>query len=242
MNISVPVFQQPVYARLAFDYDRAGVERELLALVPQFRPIMVSEKNLLPENRRRWFMVVEDEKLDHVDRHRNGQPIWGRYRSLEGLGLRRGPTGTTMDDSALTRRPDDCAGWDWDTRYDIPLTRSTIARLPFTRLRSVRLLSLPPGGFLPTHVDAQDDSYWENGHATLSLLVADGGQPMLALIDGEIRALSDAAFLFKDSAPHGVAPVTSRRLLLRVSGICDHAALAQMLDGAAGSRTMVFRE
>ncbi|MCW0235856.1 MAG: hypothetical protein OJJ21_19825 [Ferrovibrio sp.] len=224
------LFRQPVYAPLAFDYDRAAVEAELLALVPLFRPILVNERHLLPENRRRWFMVADDEQLDHMDRHRNGQAIIGRYRSLEGLGLRRGPTGTTMDDSVTTRKADDCAGWDWDARYDIPLTRTTIERLPFARLRGVRLLSLPPGGFLPAHVDAADDSYWENGHATLSLLVASGGQPMLMLMaDGGLQAVSDAAFLFRDSVPHGVAPVPRRRLLLRISGICDQAALAQLL-------------
>lgn len=232
MNIQSPaIFHQPVYAPLAFDYDRAGVEGELLALVPQFRPILISESSTLPENRRRWFMVVDDEQLDHVDRHRNGEAIVGKYRSLEGLGLRRGPTGMTVDDSVTRRKADDCAGWDWDLRYDVPLTRATIERLPFTRLRGVRLLSLPPGGFLPTHRDAVDDSYWEQGHATLSLLVADGGQPMLMQAEnGEIRAVSDAAFLFKDSVPHGVAPVSSRRLLLRVSGICDQAALAAMVQ------------
>lgn len=231
MNISLnPVFRQPVYAPLAFEYDRAGLERELLALVPQFRPILISESSTLRENRRRWFMVVDDEHLDHVDRHRNGEAIFGKYRSLEGLGLRRGPTGTTVDDSVTRRRADDCAGWDWDLRYDAPLTRATVERLPFTRLRGVRLLSLPPGGFLPTHRDAVDDSYWEQGHATLSLLVADGGQPMLMLVDGEIRRVSDAAFLFRDSVPHGVAPVRARRLLLRVSGICDQMALAAMVQ------------
>lgn len=233
MNIQSPtIFCQPVYAPLAFEYDRAGLERELLALVPLFRPILISESSTLPENRRRWFMVTDDEHLDHVDRHRNGEAVFGKYRSLEGLGLRRGPTGTTVDDSVTRRQADDCAGWDWDLRYDAPLTRATLERLPFTRLRGVRLLSLPPGGFLPTHRDAVDDSYWEQGHATLSLLVADGGQPMLMQPDigGEIIAVSDAAFLFRDSVPHGVAPVTSRRLLLRISGICDQAALAAMVQ------------
>ncbi|MEK9969866.1 MAG: hypothetical protein VW600_12070 [Ferrovibrio sp.] len=220
---------QPVYAPLAFDYDRAGIARELLALVPLFRPILISEISTLPENRRRWFMVADDDHHDHVDRHRNGEAVFGRYRSLEGLGLRRGPTGTTMDDSVTRRKPDDCAGWEWDARYNAPLTRATIERLPFTRLRGVRLLSLPPGGFLPVHVDAHDDSYWALGHATLSLLVADGGQPMQMLVEGGIRAVSDPAFLFKDSVPHGVAPVSGRRLLLRISGACDPAALAAML-------------
>ncbi len=55
-------------------------------------------------------------------------------------------------------------------------------------------------------------------------------QPMLMQVKGGARAVSDAAFLFKDSVPHGVAPVTSRRLLLRVSGICDQAALAAMVQ------------
>jgi hypothetical protein len=221
--------RQPLYAPLAFDYDRTGLERELLALVPQFRPILINETSTLPENRRRWFMVADDAHYDHVDRHRSGEAVFGRYRSLEGLGLRRGPTGTTVDDSVTRRKPDDCSGWDWDGRYDAPLARAAIERLPFTRLRGVRLLSLPPGGFLPVHVDAQDDSYWAAGHATLSLLVADGGQPMQMLIDGAIQAVSDPAFLFKDSVPHGVAPVSGRRLLLRISGICDLAALASML-------------
>jgi hypothetical protein len=222
--------RQPVYAPLAFDYDRAALEGELLALVPQFRPILINERSTLAENRRRWFMVADDEHYDHVDRHRDGVAVYGRHRSLEGLGLRRGPTGTTVDDSVTRRKPDDCAGWDWDLRYDAPLTRATIERLPFTRLRGVRLLSLPPGGFLPAHVDAPDDSYWTLGHATLSLLVAAGGQPMLMLVDGTVRAVSDAAFLFRDCVPHGVAPVSGRRLLLRISGICDQAALAAMLQ------------
>jgi hypothetical protein len=224
------LFRQPIYAPLAFDYDRAALATELLALVPQFRPILIGERPTLPEYRRQWFMVTDDEHLDHVDRHRNGHEIFGKYRSLEGLGLRRGPTGSTRDDSVTTRKADDCAGWDWDERYAAPLTRATIERLPFRRLRGVRLLSLPPGGFLPAHVDASDDSYWENGHTTLSLLVASGGQPMLMLTGGgELRAVSDPAFLFRDSVPHGVAPVQSRRLLLRISGICDQEALAQML-------------
>ncbi|MBS4048981.1 MAG: hypothetical protein KG075_21730 [Alphaproteobacteria bacterium] len=228
MNMSV--LTRSVYAPLAFAYDRAGVERELLALVPFFKPILIDESSTLPEKRRRWFMVADDEHYDQVDRHRNGEAVFGRYRSLEGLGLRRGPTGTTVDDSVARRRADDCAGWDWDLRYDAPLTRATVERLPFTRLRGVRLLSVPAGGFLPTHRDAADDSYWEAGHATLSLLVADGGQPMLMQVKDEIKAVSDPAFLFRDSVPHGVAPVTSRRLLLRISGICDQAALAALVQ------------
>jgi hypothetical protein len=221
----------PIYCPLLFEYDRQRVAAELLKYENQFERILVSERPILPEHRREFFMVADDDHYDNVERSRNGTYVPGTYRSLEGIHLTHLPTAAGPGYQSTQRRvADDCSGWEWDPRWDVPYTRETIERLPFTRLRGIRVLSLPPSGFLPVHRDAFDQSYWEGGHATISLLAASGGQQMHFWIDGEVHQTACPAFFFKDCSPHGVPVVQSRRILVRVSGLADQDRLRAMSD------------
>lgn len=195
-----------------FDFDVAGVLDELTPLIPLFRPMAVAERPTLPEHRREFFMVADDEHYDGVDRHRAGVFVPGRYRSLEGLSVRFLPG---RSDSVLERRPVD---EDWQWRPGLKVIPETLARLPLATINNVRVISIPEGGFLPVHRDAFDDAYWESGYTTLTLQLLTGGVPLMAWIDGRVCEIDAPAFFFRDSVPHGTPVTKSRRLGLRVSG------------------------
>lgn len=122
--------------------------------------------------------------------------------------------------------------WVWNSQFDIPYTRSLVEALPLKRVDVVRVMSLPPGGLGPVHVDCKDDSPWEHdGIVSISLLLQDGGVPMrFQSDDGAVYDVNDDAFFFKDCAPHGVPQVKTRRLLLRINGLADGARLRSRMD------------
>jgi hypothetical protein len=120
----------------------------------------------------------------------------------------------------------------WKADLAAPYTRELLQSLPFTRLDTVRVMSLPPGGFGPAHADCRDDTPWEvDCIASVTFLLRDGGVPWrFATPDGRLHDVNDPIFFFKDCAPHGVPQTISRRLLLRVNGAAQSQPLLKLMQ------------
>jgi hypothetical protein len=221
----------PVYCPLAVDFDRERLDVELMALVPAFHSLGTKSTNL---ERYSW-LALDDAGLNARVEHYvlDGAPVFvpGDVSSWWGLSLTHVPGMAQTDAGSNRLRRKHDGNWAWKPGMDIPYTRELLGGLPFTRLDTVRVLSLAPGGFGPAHADCGDDSPWEvDGIASITFMVRDGGVPMrFADPEGRLHDVNDPAFFFKDCAPHGVPQTRDRRLLLRVNGAMDPEVLHDLL-------------
>jgi hypothetical protein len=224
----------PVYCPLEVAFDAERLSTELLALLPSFGNMPTKRTNLDPS---RWFRLGEDSLYANVEHYTLAGPdaapvfVAGAVPGWRGIGLRHVPqVPETAGASNYYRRKHDGA-WAWRSDLEIPYTRELLASLPFTRLDTVRVLSLPAGGFGPAHADCRDDTPWEvDGIASISFLLRDGGVPMrFRATDGVLRDVNDPVFFFKDCAPHGVPQTVSRRLLLRINGAAESQPLLKLM-------------
>jgi hypothetical protein len=222
----------PVYCPLELDFDAERLHAELIALAPRFESLATKGSNLDPA---RWFPLGEPELYRNLEHYvedparPDGPPVFvaGSVPGWWGLSLTHVPglPETGCGSNRYRRRHD--GRWTWKSGLDLPCTRALLERLPFTRLDTVRVMTLPAGGFGPAHADCRDDTPWEiDGIASISFLVRDGGVPMrFQAPDGALRDVRDPVFFFKDCAPHGVPRTSSRRVLLRVNGAAEPQAL-----------------
>jgi hypothetical protein len=218
----------PIYCPLAIAFDAQRLYDELIALAPRFGTLATAWANL--RDRSKWFDVGDDElnaNVEHVVPD-PGDPekrrfVPGKVPGWWGISLTHvaGRPETRWGSSRYRRMFDGL--WTWDEDLAIPYTRQLVESLPFDRLDVVRVMSLAPGGFGPTHIDCDDDSPWErDGLASISFVPRDGGVPTRFMAtDRRLHDVRDPVFFFKDCAPHGIPQTLSRRLMLRISGAAD---------------------
>ncbi len=221
----------PVYCPLDFEFDRARMHTELLATrqgwrhlppLKRFTTAPLSFEVAAPEFYARSEYVETDHNGDFV--YHPGHSTWS------GCSLTSTPQSKNAAAGSFSLRAkfDD---WVWNPAFDVTYTRSVVERLPYTQVEIVRIMSIDPGGFGPVHVDARTDELWEEkGYAATTFLLESGGVDMLVQ-RGERRFAADApVFFFKDCFPHGVPPVKSTRLLLRVTGRVDYPAYRRLMQ------------
>jgi hypothetical protein len=231
----------PVYCPLDVSFNAERLYGELIALLPAFESLATKRSNL---DRSRWFPLGEDSLYASVEHYiedpsRPNDPpmiVPGAVPSWRGVSLTHVPhRPETGRGSNRYRRKHD-GEWAWKSDLDVPYTRALLESLPFTRFDTVRVMSLPPGGFGPAHADCRDDTPWEiDGIASITFLLRDGGVKWRFMDSGgRVHDVNDPVFFFKDCAPHGVPQTTSWRLLLRVNGAADSRSLSALMrtDGA----------
>jgi hypothetical protein len=220
----------PAYCPLNFDFDPERMSRELLdtrsgwrhlppikrfATAPRYFEVAASEFYSKSE------YVEVDEKGEFV--YHPGDPTWS------GCSLTSTPQNKNSGAGSFGLRAkfDD---WAWQPQFDIPYTRSVIERLPYTQIEIVRIMSIDIDGFGPVHVDTRNDDLWEEmGYAATTFMLLSGGVDM-QVQKGDLRFAANApVFFFKDCFPHGVPPVKSTRLLLRVTGKVDYRAYRELM-------------
>jgi hypothetical protein len=221
----------PVYCPLDFEFDRHRMSGELLGTrdgwrhlptIKRFATAPAYFEVAAPEFYAKSEYVEVDDKGDFI--HHPGNPTWSgcsltstpqsKYSAAGSFGLR-----AKFDD------------WAWQPQFDIPYTRSVIERLPYLQIEIVRIMSIDTDGFGPVHVDCRNDGLWEEkGYAATTFMLESGGVDMLVQ-RGDLRfAASAPVFFFKDCFPHGVPPVKSMRLLLRVTGKVDYPAYSRLMQ------------
>jgi len=221
----------PVYCPLAFDFDRGRMSSELfgtrngwrrLPTIKRFAKAPFYFEVAGPEFYAKSEYVEVDEK-GHYTYH-EGHPTWS------GCSL----TSTPQDKNSaagsfgLRAKFDD---WAWQPQFDIPYTRSIIENLPYTQIEIVRIMSIDTEGFGPVHVDTRNDDLWEEmGYAATTFMLESGGVDMLVQKGDRRFAANAPVFFFKDCYPHGVPPVKSTRLLLRVTGKVDYPAYRKLMQ------------
>ncbi|MGJ4931906.1 hypothetical protein ACQR1I_32770 [Bradyrhizobium sp. HKCCYLS2038] len=225
----------PAYCPLDLDFDCDRMTAEILSTRPGWKPLAPAKRFA---RKAAFFEVAPEEfyaRCEYVETnddggfvYQPGEPTWA------GCSLTVTPRheGSSAGSFSLRARFDD---WHWDSRFDVPYVRSVVERLPYSQIEIVRVMSIAPGGFGPVHVDSRSDALWEEqGYAATTFILSSGGADMI-FQRGTQRFAADArVFFFKDCYPHGVPPVTTHRVLLRVTGKVDYDNYVRMLNlGAA---------
>lgn len=109
--------------------------------------------------------------------------------------------------------------WDWRNDLNIPSIIETAKRLPFEYIQLVRLVFTEAGSFCPVHLDeSPKDDYYSKGFGKINLNILSGGQALQIKVGDRIYNADADVFFLNSSFPHGVAPVSSRRLQIQISG------------------------
>jgi hypothetical protein len=221
----------PVYCPLDFDFDRDRMGRELLGTRHGWRHLPPIKRFATAP---RYFEVAGPEfyaKAEYVDVDENGDFVRHEgHPTWSGCSLTSTPQNqnSVSGSFGLRAKFDD---WAWQPQFDVPYTRSVIERLPYTQIEIVRIMSIDTDGFGPVHVDIRNDDLWEEkGYAATTFMLDSGGVDMLVQRGDRRFAANAPVFFFKDCFPHGVPPVKSTRLLLRVTGKVDYPAYRELMQ------------
>ena len=211
------------YARLNFSYDKEKVAEEILQ--HRFTEIPAIKKFLSL----RPFDIVEKSLYDKVTVLTEHGVVQGSIPSWKGYSFTHIP-GDMMSGYGGNLSRIKHENWAWKDTANCPYIKQLVSDLGFTSVQNVRSMLLDPPGFGPVHNDLPPDSNYYDNHVSITLNIADGGVPLVALIDGGLKEINDNCFLFRDDCWHGVGLVTSQRMQLRINGIVDKAKLNEILS------------
>lgn len=211
------------YLRLNFSYDKARVAKEILQ--HEFTDIPAIKKflNLRP------FDLVENELYNNVTVLTEYGIVPGSIPSWKGYSFTHVP-GDMMSSYGgnLSRLKHE--NWEWKDNANCPYIKEIVSQLGFISVQNVRAMLLDPPGFGPVHNDVPPDSNYYGTHVSITLNIADGGQPLVAMIDNNLVEINDDCFMFRDDCWHGVGCVSSQRVQLRINGIVEEARLNEILS------------
>lgn len=211
------------YLRLNFSYDKARVAKEILQHQFTDIPAIKQFLNLRP------FDLVKKELYDNVTVLTEYGIVPGTIPSWKGYSFTHVP-GDTMSSYGGNLSRIKHKNWAWKADANCPYIKELVSRLGFTSVQNVRAMLLDPPGFGPVHNDVPPDSNYYNNHVSITLNIADGGQPLVAMIDNNLVEFNDDCFIFRDDCWHGVGLVSSQRIQLRINGIVDEARLNEILS------------
>jgi hypothetical protein len=222
----------PAYSPLKITFDADRLRTEVLATEEHWKSLAPAKRYAQSPQ---YFEVAPPEcyaDCEYIEKvgkewvHHPGKSTW------KGISLRHMPG---IEKSRLGsnryRFTGDGDDWVWDERFTIPYTRELVSSLPYVALDIVRVMSVSPGGFGPVHIDEINDNPCEKFDLLSTTFTIDyGGSHMQAQHEGNRFETDAPAFLFKDFVPHGVPPVTSRRLILRINGKADPDCYRELID------------
>ena len=211
------------YAGLNFSYDKENVTKEILQ--HRFTEIPAIKKflNLRP------FDLVEKSLYDKVTVLTDHGIVQGSIPSWKGYSFTHVP-GDMMSNYGGNLSRIKHENWIWKDDANCPYIKQLVENLGFTSVQNVRAMVLDSPGFGPVHNDLPPDSNYYDNHISITLNITDGGQPLVAMIDGNLVEINDACFMFRDDCWHGVGLVSSQRIQLRINGIVDETKLNEILS------------
>jgi hypothetical protein len=211
------------YAKLNFSYNKEKVKEEILQHkfidIPAIEKFLSLRKfDLVDSKLYDKITVITDNGIVHKE-----LPSWRGYSFTHIPGDRFSSYGGN-----LSRIKTD--NWQWKEDANCSYIKELVTSLGFINVQNVRAMLLDPPGFGPVHNDLPPDSTYYDNHVSITLNVADGGLPLVAMIDGSLKEINDDCFLFRDDCWHGVGLVTSQRIQLRINGIVDEVRLNEILS------------
>jgi hypothetical protein len=211
------------YAKLDYHYDQARVREEILA--HSFVDIPASQQFLSA----RTFDLVDPSLYDQVTVVQGQEILHGTLPSWQGYSFTHIP-GDRMSSYGGNRSRLGSEQWQWKPQAQCDYIKQITEDLGFTSVQNVRAMSLKPPGFGPVHNDLPFSSDYYSDHISVTLNIESGGQPLTAMIDGQIREFNDSCFLFRDDCWHGVGQVTSQRIQLRINGQVDRDRITALIS------------
>ena len=222
-----------IYAPINFSYDKARIRSELESipedkLIYSIFPWKTKEFN--PDIHGGWYLGPRElnENISHWY-FENGEKhiVQGSTKVTNTINATEPPVndptsqgtfkienGKIVKLHMVYQQP-----WRWRSDLNIPYIIETAARLPFEYIQLVRLIYTEPGAFCPVHLDESPyDDYYAKGFGKINLNIADGKQTLQIKVNDKIHHADSDVFFFNSSFPHGVAPVSEKRLQIQVSG------------------------
>lgn len=201
-----------IYQKLNFKFSKKKLIEEVLSNSMHFHQMPPDFLTL----KTRKFSIINGGDYDKVTVAGVNAVLQGQIDSWKGLCFtyKKGEAISKSGKNSLRSYLND---WSWRKDLNCSYLIEIVKELGFYEIQNVRVMIIEPGGFGPVHKDACAENYY-NDHVSVTLNLADGGKPLLALINEELIEINDDAFVFCDNCWHGVGKVNSRRIQIRING------------------------
>lgn len=223
----------PVWAPVVFEYDRARAVAEAMALEAHFIPMPPHRSTV----KQPMWKCAPDEWYDQIgwwseSGSRSGQrPTW---RGINLTTLPGHPDTSGILAGANRVQGEGRGKWVWGgLSHQTPYLREIAESLPFEVLDVARVMTIPMGGFGPVHADKPEGEaeHSEKDFLGLTLQLDNGGVRMeVKARSGDHHWVDSPAFLFLDTAPHGVSTPKRTRVTYRIYGKVNYDKLKSMID------------
>jgi hypothetical protein len=227
-----------IYSPLSkeFDYDANIIIKEIMPLL-----VNEQERTLPFENGRSIYdqsnslKIASETDLENTTKYKivdgNRVPVTGKFKTYHVYNLTYLPE--EVDSQIDIYRHDDPEKkifwhtykkpFTWREELQGTETKRYIEQFPWEYIQGVRVIHMTPPSIGQIHRDSHpiaNYKYFKDGFASITFNVAHGGG-VLNYIDKDIQHCVDNSvkmFHFNDSALHGVTPITSERIQLRIWG------------------------
>lgn len=221
---------QSKYRKVKYDYDKEKLLEEIYKHEDMFFKILALKENF----KKRPFSIVPEDYYDKVESREpygplDGKRIEGSISTWKGFNFTHIP-GEPVSKYGRNSNRLTHENWEWRPDVECDYLKKIVNDLGFVSIQNVRVMTIYPGGFGPVHIDASPESLYYDNHISITLNVEDGGQPLVAQIDGSLYEFNDRCFIFKDDCWHGVGLVNSRRTQIRINGTVDQKILNMYLE------------
>lgn len=214
------------YKKLNYNYDKELILAEIFSHVDKFI-------NLYPRREtfnQRPFSIVSDELYEKLTAlEKDGTVTTGSFSAWQGFSFTHIP-GDRLSEIGQNKDRLTKENWQWKPNVDCQYLKKIVKDLGFTSIQNIRVMVINAGGFGPVHSDIISSNNYYETHTSVTLNIEDGGQALVALINGQLHELNDPCFIFEDDCWHGVGVVSSRRTQVRINGIANKDILNSYLD------------
>jgi len=216
------------HIELNFKYDKQRVIEEIFNHSSMFVHIPPAKMPL----RFRTFDLVDPSLYQKITTVGINGIEWGKITTWRGLSFTHIPGNKSSEYGSNSLRELD-VNWEWRPNIHCIYIQDIVQRLGFTKVQTVRAMTINPPGFGPVHCDLVPNSKYYQDHISVTLNLENGGQPLVAMVENKLVEIDNDCFVFYDDCWHGVDLVKSRRTQVRINGIVDKNILNQYISDEA---------
>lgn len=133
--------------------------------------------------------------------------------------------------ASVPSRNNNQVGWTWREDLEIPHIKALVESLNFSELHLVMSMRIDKGGLGLVHNDDPRGVYYgRNDCLGITINLKSGGTKLYYRHNGNILTINDDCCIFRDDCWHGVPPVSSERLLLRINGKPNEETIESLVD------------